>query len=166
SWETSPDGLTVTYKLRPNLKYDPRPPTNGKAMTSADVKYAWDLFATKGSGRSNLVNDADPDAPVLSMTAPDAGTVVFKLAFQYAPLGPMLAANRHVNLVPTEAEDKYSIKGDMRGSAASRLKEFVQDARIVYEKNPDWYDAAKVYLDGVTYYVLPQYATRLAQFRA
>ena len=30
SWEMSPDGLTFTFKLRGNLKLDPRPPTNGR----------------------------------------------------------------------------------------------------------------------------------------
>jgi ABC-type transport system substrate-binding protein len=32
SWEVSPDGLQVTYKVRPGLKLDPRAPTNGRAI--------------------------------------------------------------------------------------------------------------------------------------
>jgi ABC-type transport system substrate-binding protein len=38
SFETSPDGLTLTLKLRQNHKFDPRPPTNGRAMDTTDVK--------------------------------------------------------------------------------------------------------------------------------
>src|SRR4051794_10931086 len=34
SWETSPDNLTWTFKLRRNHKFDPRPPTNGRVMTT------------------------------------------------------------------------------------------------------------------------------------
>src|SRR4051812_32060261 len=44
SWEVSPDGLQYTYKIRQNFKYDPRPPTNGRPMTSADVKFSFDNF--------------------------------------------------------------------------------------------------------------------------
>jgi ABC-type transport system substrate-binding protein len=44
SWEISPDGLTYTFKLRPNLKFDPRPPTNGRIMNSADVKWSWEHY--------------------------------------------------------------------------------------------------------------------------
>src|SRR5438094_201574 len=31
SWEFAPDGTQITLKLRPNHKFDPRPPTNGRA---------------------------------------------------------------------------------------------------------------------------------------
>ncbi|HLF76810.1 MAG TPA: ABC transporter substrate-binding protein [Dehalococcoidia bacterium] len=163
-WEISPDGLTATYKLRPNMKFDPRPPTNGKVMTSADVKYSWETFEGKAVARANLANSASPDAPILGVTAPDANTVVFKLAFKYAPLGPMLAFNRHIFILPTEA-GQYNLKTEMRGTGAWRLKEFSQDSRAVFEKNPDWYDATKINLDGLVYYVIPEWSTQLAQFR-
>jgi ABC-type dipeptide transport system, periplasmic component len=35
SYTISDDGLTYTFKLRPNLKFH-----NGRAVTSADVKYS------------------------------------------------------------------------------------------------------------------------------
>jgi peptide/nickel transport system substrate-binding protein len=108
----------------------------------------------------------NPDAPVLSISTPDASTVVFKLAFQYAPLNAMLAFNRYVYILPTEADGGYNFKVDMRGTGAWRLKEFSPDSRAVFEKNPDWYDADKVFLDGLIYYIIPEYAARLAQFRS
>ena len=166
AWEISGDGLTATYKLRPNMKFDPRPPTNGKVMTSADVKASWDLYERLSVGRDALVNSVNPDAPVLSVSTPDANTVVFKLAFQYAPLNAMLAFNRYVYILPTEADGGYNFKVDMRGTGAWRLKEFSPDSRAVFEKNPDWYDAGKVHLDGLIYYIIPEYAARLAQFRS
>ena len=166
AWEISGDGLTATYKLRPNMKFDPRPPTNGKVMTSADVKSSWDLYERQSVGRDALVNAVNPDAPVLSVSTPDASTVVFKLAFQYAPLNAMLAFNRYVYILPSEADGGYNFKVDMRGTGAWRLKEFSPDSRAVFEKNPDWYDAGKVFLDGLIYYIIPEYAARLAQFRS
>ena len=45
SSEQAPDGLTVTVKLRPDVKLDPRPPTSSRVMNSADVKFSFDRFA-------------------------------------------------------------------------------------------------------------------------
>jgi peptide/nickel transport system substrate-binding protein len=166
SWETSPDGLTATYKLRPNMKFDPRPPTNGKVMTAADVQFSWELYERLSVGRDALSNSVNPDAPIVSVETPDANTVVFKLAFKYAPLNPMLAFNRYLYILPSEAERGYNYKVDMRGTGAWRLKEFSPDSRAVFEKNSDWYEADKVYLDELVYHVIPEYATQLAQFRS
>ena len=56
SWETSPDGLTYTYKLRRGMKFDSRPPTNGRELTAQDVIFSWDRFAKLSSFRSTMVN--------------------------------------------------------------------------------------------------------------
>jgi len=166
SWEISPDGMTYTLKVRPNFKFDPRPPTSGRAITSADIKFTWDFWAKNAVARTALSNAADPTAPVVSVSTPDSSTAVFNLAFPYAPLLPLLAFYKYLQVVPQEVDGKYDYKSDMRGSAAWRLKEWVQEARTVWEKNPDWYDADKVYLDGVTYFEVGEYAAALAQFRA
>jgi ABC-type transport system substrate-binding protein len=166
SWEVAPDGLSTTYKLRPNMKFDPRPPTNGRVMNSADVKYSWELYEKKSAARANLAHVADPYSPVTGVTAPDATTVVVKVAFPYAPLTEMFAQTRHLPILPLDAESSYNFRTDMRATGAWRLKEYNPDIQAVYEKNPDWYDAGKIYLDGLVYHVVPQYATGLAQFRA
>jgi ABC-type transport system substrate-binding protein len=166
SWEISPDGLSYTFKTRPNMKFDPRPPTSGRVMTSADIKFTWDFWAKNAIARTALSNAADPTAPVQSVSTPDANTAVFHLAFPYAPLLPLLAFYKYLQVIPQEADGKYDYKNDMRGTGTWRLKEWVQEARTVWEKNPDWYDANKVYLDGVTYYEVGEYSAALAQFRS
>ena len=37
AWTISPDGLTVTLKLRDDVSWQNRPPLNGRALTAADV---------------------------------------------------------------------------------------------------------------------------------
>jgi ABC-type transport system substrate-binding protein len=165
-WEISGDGLTYTFKLRPNMKYDPRPPTSGRVMTSADVVYSWKRFEAKGPHRANLMASVDPTAPITGISAPDANTVVFKLAYPHAGVMPLLAWHAHLPIFPVEAEDKFDTKNDMRGTGAWRIKEYVPSIRQVYEKNPDWYDAANVNPATLTYTVSDEYATNLAQFRA
>jgi ABC-type transport system substrate-binding protein len=52
-FEQSPDGLKLTFKLRNDIKFDPRPPTSGRALTTADVKFSWDRFGAGGLTRAD-----------------------------------------------------------------------------------------------------------------
>jgi peptide/nickel transport system substrate-binding protein len=165
SWETSPDGLTVTYKLRQGMKFDPRPPTNGRNVTSADVKYSADRFAGLSTQRSVLFNQYNPDAAIASVEAPDANTISFKLAFPYAPIHMLIGAWRYIVVMPTESESAFDVRNDMRGSGAWRLKNYQRGSHYEYERNPDWYDASKVNLDGLNFVVIPEQSAALAQFR-
>jgi ABC-type transport system substrate-binding protein len=98
------------------MKFDPRPPTNGRVMTSADVKYSWELFESKSAARANLAHAADPYSPVTGVVAPDANTVTVNLAFPYAPLTEMLAQGRHLPILPLDAESSYNFRIDMRST--------------------------------------------------
>ena len=166
SWETSPDGLQVTYKVRPNLKFDPRPPTNGRVVTAQDMKYSADRFARLSPQRNVLLNSVSPDAAITGFEAPDNNTFVIKLAFPYSPINMLIGAWRYIVVMPTEAESEYDFRTEMRGSGAWRLKDYQRNVRYEYERNPDWYDASKVNLDGLAFTVIPEPAGTLAQFRA
>src|SRR6266550_6800844 len=47
SWETSPDGLQITMKLRQGVKLHNKPPVNGRGFDMDDVMFSWDRFAKK-----------------------------------------------------------------------------------------------------------------------
>lgn len=166
SWEMSPDGLTHTYKLRPNMKWDARPPTSGRSLTSADLKYTLDRFSATSPNGSQLMTAKDPTAPVASWTAIDPLTFQIKTSFPYSPLNSFLANFRFLAVIPLEAYEKYDPRQDMRGTGAWLLQEFKAGNRIVFTRNPDWYDAAKVNLEGIVYTSIQEYATGIAQFRA
>src|SRR5262249_15359900 len=93
-------------------------------------------------------------------------TVVFKLAFPYAPLHAQLSAARNLVVLPVEADDKFKTGDTMRGSGAWRIKDYQRSAYIHYEANPDWYDYDKVLLKEKDYPIISEYATGLAQLRA
>ncbi|MCL4516567.1 MAG: ABC transporter substrate-binding protein [Firmicutes bacterium] len=68
-WKTSPDGRSVTYKLRDDMKWD-----DGKPVTSADVKYTAEVTLKETIGyNASLLKDA------VSIDTPDATTVTFNL---------------------------------------------------------------------------------------
>ena len=79
SWEESPDHLTITMKLRPGVKWHNIAPVNGRELDVDDVVYTWKRFSTVGNQRSGVANVANPNAPVLSLTAADKNTIVIKL---------------------------------------------------------------------------------------
>ena len=72
SWEWSPDGLTITLKLRQGVKWHNKAPVNGRAFDIDDVIFSWDRFTRLSGDRGQIANSANPDAPVLSFTATDA----------------------------------------------------------------------------------------------
>ena len=74
SYTMSKDGKTYTFKLRPGVKF-----SNGKPMTSADVKFSIDDARVQKKGWGYL------DAAIKSITTPDPSTVVFHLKFRWAP---------------------------------------------------------------------------------
>jgi peptide/nickel transport system substrate-binding protein len=165
SWEISPDGLTVTFKLRQGMKYEARPPVNGRAINSADVKYSWDKFAAGNPARGNWLASIVPDAPLDRMEYPDSMTVVAKLA---NPLGGIVRRfTGDLYVVPVEAEDKFDTKSEMRGSGPWLMTKWERSGGWEYKRNPDWYRASeRPFLDGINFALISEPAVQLAQFRA
>ncbi|MES3000815.1 MAG: ABC transporter substrate-binding protein [Pseudomonadota bacterium] len=72
---TSKDGLTYTFKLRPNVKFH-----NGETLTSADVLWSWKRYMDpKTEWRCLGDFDGRAGVKVVSATAPDAMTFVMQL---------------------------------------------------------------------------------------
>src|SRR5437879_530244 len=77
SWTISPDGKTVTFKLRPGVKFHDGTPFNAEA-----VKYNFDRMQDPNfpSARRSEVR------PVQKVTAVDPSTEALSLAKPYSPL--------------------------------------------------------------------------------
>jgi peptide/nickel transport system substrate-binding protein len=72
SWEVSKDGLTYSFKLRPNVKFH-----DGTAFTSEDVKASYDRIRNPAPGVKSLRQAAYAD--IAAIETPDPLSVVFKL---------------------------------------------------------------------------------------
>src|SRR4051812_26203131 len=84
SWTVSPDALTYTFKLRPNVKFH-----DGTTLTSADVKASFERITNPPAG---LVAVRKLDfSDIASIEAPDAQTVVFKLSQRNPAIMTMFA---------------------------------------------------------------------------
>lgn len=76
SWQVSSDQKTITFKLKPNLKW-----ADGKPLTSVDVLFTWQLI-TDEKTRSPYASDFQL---VKKAAAPDASTFSVTYDQAYAP---------------------------------------------------------------------------------
>jgi ABC-type transport system substrate-binding protein len=142
-WEYSPDGLQLTFKLRQN-KLDPRPPTNSRILNTDDVKWSWERFLSLHPGRLVFSNAATPEAPIVSTSYPDAGTIVHKLAFPMGALLKMFGTVFYYFVLPADAESKFDAKQEMRGSAAWMMTK-QRSVGWEYRRNPNWFGRASAH---------------------
>ncbi len=168
SWEFSPDKLQVTFKLRPDSKWDPRPPTNGRDVDAQDVVFSWDRLVRVGGRRADFANSVNPASPILGVTAVDNRTIVMKLAFPDADLLTVLAGtgSGNLHLLPKESDSAYDMRSEAHGSGAYYISEYRPSATAVYKRNPGYYDKNLPYIDTWEAPIITEYATGLSQFKA
>ncbi len=181
-WEASADGLTWTFHLRDGLKW-----SNGEPLTADDfvqswrralnpkvaADNAWYLFALKNAEAYNGGKLAD--AAQVGATAPDARTLVLTLErpTPYLPALVSLPAWFPVNprvLAKFGGLDRRSTAwtrpGNLVGNGAFTLKEWAPNARIVVEKNPNYWDAAKTKLASIVFFPIENPTVEENDFRA
>lgn len=157
SWAISDDGLTYTFKLR-DAKF-----SNGDAVTAEDA--AFSLLRIRDNPGSLW---ADSFKVVDTATAADPKTLVVKLKTPSAPfLSSMALPNVSVlpkKVLESEGEDAF---GEAPiGSGAFAVKEWRRGDRVILEKNPNYWDAANVSLDGVEWISIPDDNTRMLKVQA
>ena len=164
SWEVSQDGLTYTFHLRQGVKWDERPPMNGRELVAQDVKWTYERhMATAGAPRREQLNTA-----IKSIECPDKYTVVIVLKQRMADFLILLAGS-YCEILPREVADQYvdfSNPKAMMGFGAFTLEEFTPGVRMVFKRNPNYYKAPLPYLDGLHLILIPDASTSLAAFRS
>ncbi len=167
SFELSPDKTQITFKLRTNAKLDPRPPTNGRPVTSEDAIFSWNRFEATAGRRADVSNKINPSAAIVSMSAPDANTVVVKTAFPDSTLLIQLATGaERFQVLPKEAESQFDPRLEMRGSGPFYMSEYKPSIGFTYKRNPGYWNTQQPYIDGMDVPILGEYASALAQFRS
>jgi peptide/nickel transport system substrate-binding protein len=159
-WSISDDGLSYTFKLRPNVKWH-----DGKPFTADDVAYSIELLKqVHPRGRGTFAN-------VVTVETPDPLTAVIRLSKPapyllsalYAAESPIVPKHVYENVaiadVPVSKNGSAPI-----GTGPFVFKEWVRGSHIILERNPDYWDAGKPYLDQVVVRFVPDGAARAAGF--
>src|SRR5215470_2405453 len=84
-WKIAPDGLTYTFKIRPDIKFH-----DSSTLTAADVKASYEKIAFPPEGVRSVRKGSY--SAIQSIEAPDPSTVMFKLKFPSASLLNNLAS--------------------------------------------------------------------------
>jgi peptide/nickel transport system substrate-binding protein len=162
-WE-QPDPQTVVFHLRPEAKFHNKPPVNGRAVSSADVKFTFERMFASPFAYANFYNG------VTTIDTPDSQTAVMKLK------APDAAFLSHLSLgfgwiIPKEAG-----KADSKSPAGLDFKDlpsaigagpFMADSydrgtKATFVRNPDYWEPGLPYLDRVEFLFLTDPAPQLA----
>jgi peptide/nickel transport system substrate-binding protein len=155
--QTSPDGKTVTIKLRTGIKF-----ADGTPFDAAAVKTSLERHLT--AKESARVSDL---GPMDSVEATDPTTVTIKLKAPFAPLTAALSDRAGMIMSPKQLK----AKGDDFGSDPVCVGPFkfakrVPQNSIELVKDPNYYDAAKVHLDKLVYNIISDASIRAANLRS
>ena len=147
SWSAN-DALTEwTFKLRSGVKFH-----DGSPLTANDVVQSFKAILDPKNA-SPARNNVGPIADVI---AADPLTAVFKLSTPYADF-PVATAYTVARIIPASIAtgDFKTLSTTAVGTGPFKLVSYEPDRLIVVERNPDYYDAKRPYLDRVEIQVFP-----------
>lgn len=181
-WETSPDGLTWTFHLRADAKW-----SNGDPVTAGDFVYSIHRMlspklAVEYSGMMWPIRNAEAfntgkiaDFSEVGARALDERTLQLTLG---APCPWLLALTAHPTWLPVhqatiekfgpmdQQGTRWTRPGNLVGNGPFLLKEWTPNARIVVERNPRYWDAARCKLQRIIFFPNDNIATDEKNFRA
>lgn len=158
-WEVSADGLSYTFRLRENVRWH-----DGKPFTSADVAYSiLTLKALHPRGRATFAN-------VTEVRTPDPLTAVLILQ-KPAPYLLTALASSESPIVPRHLYEGIDARTNPHnqapvGTGPFVFREWVKGSHIILERNPDYWDTGKPYLDRIIAHIIPDPSARAAAFEA
>ncbi len=180
-WETSADGLTWTFHLRPEARW-----SNGEPLTAQDFVYAFQRELSPGLAADyaymlyHLKNGEAynhgqlHDFSQVGVHASDEHTLVLTL---WHPVPYLLSLAAHTSWCPVHRAtiEKYG-RIDERGTAWTRagnlvgngpfvLKEWRPNEHIRVDKSPTYWDRHVVKLQSVYFYPIENESTEEAAFR-
>src|SRR5215203_4942301 len=167
SVETPGDGRVVTFKLRPNAKWQDIAPVSGRVVEAEDVKFSFDRFRTDPKSSNKGVFGTAENPLVEAVETPDPRTVVFKLAKPYAPFKNLVGNSNYLWILPREVgQGTLDPSKQMIGAGPFILDAVQPDIAYKVRKNPTYYDQPKPYVDGVNLVIITEEAQEVAQYQA
>src|SRR5439155_244376 len=161
SW-TQPNETTYVFKLRKGVKWQAKPPVNGRELTADDVVFSVNHFLTvKGNANAYMLKSVD------KVDAPDKYTVKFTLKEPFVWFLDMLANPHAVAIVAKEVVEKY---GDLEkwesvvGTGPWMLDSYRPNVGLTYARNPNYFQSGLPYIDRIEATVDEDNASRMAAF--
>ncbi|MBI2910136.1 MAG: hypothetical protein HYX92_21045 [Chloroflexi bacterium] len=158
SWEISKDGLAYTFRLHENVKFH-----DGAPFTSEDIKTSFDRQLDPPRG---IRAPRRPEMEAIAkVETPDKDTIRLLLKYPFGSLFNVFSSGYQVIYSKSFLEKKGDMKKDVMGTGPYKLKNYSPGVSVEHIKNPDYFVKGRPYLDGITFYIIADAATRLAAFR-
>lgn len=153
SWEYSADGTVLTLKLRENVTFHDDTPFNAEA-----VKWNLDLWLkAPGSVLSDLESvDVVDDLTVQLNFARYNALTLFDLAAEAFIASP--------TAIEKNGEDWA--KTHPVGTGPFKLKKYVRNQKLTYEKNENFWQEGRPFLDGVEYHIIKDPMTQISALKS
>src|SRR5579872_3203681 len=160
SWTHADDFKTWTFKLRPGVKFQ-----DGTPFNAAAVKANFD----RQKDPANKCRCAFYIGFIKSVETPDDLTVVYNLNDPSVNLPALLTIQSSNNVV--QSPTAWKTKGDDYnrnpvGTGPYILKSWTAGDRMVLERNPDYWDKSKTFLDRIVLKPLPDAQSRFASLQS
>ncbi|HEY3426617.1 MAG TPA: peptide ABC transporter substrate-binding protein [Negativicutes bacterium] len=153
----SQDGLTVTYRLRKDVKWH-----DGLAVTADDVRFTWQLIMNH---KVNVITRDGYDK-IAAIDTPDPYTVVVRFKEYYAPFLTLFPTILPKHALESESDiNKSPFNRAPIGSGPFKFKEWRIAEAIVLQANPSYF-RGKPTLDSIVYKIIPDTNILLTQLRS
>ncbi len=163
SWEVSKDGLTYTFHLRKDVKWQ-----DGQPFTAADVVWTFDQIMSHKTAPAHA-NFAD----VKSVEAVNDYTVVINMKKPYSPFLGFLAwygtfiMPKHLYDITKNGSPVDWLNNPYNqhpiGTGPFEFVKWVKGAYVILKKNPDYF-LGEPYLDKIVFDEIPDQNTALQTF--
>lgn len=182
SWQESDDGKTYLFQLREGARW-----SNGDPVTAHDFVFSWRraLMPALGNNYAYMLHyiknaeafhrGAITDFAQVGAAALDDRTLRVELENPTPFFLQLLALPVYFPVhpptiekfgAPDERGTRWTRPGNHVGNGPFKLEEWTLNRRIVVEKNPGYWDAAAVKLNGIVFYPVQNAATEERMFRA
>src|SRR5213594_2052224 len=158
SWSANADHRVWTFKLRQGVKWQNVAPLNGRELTAADVKYCFEAYAKEGVQPFTFQE-------IEGMETPDKHTLRVHLKTPNTLLPQNLAEPIALIFSKEVLEEDGDLKNRLIGTGPYIMKEHTRKVRVVLQRNPDYFDKGRPYIDEYIILSTPDDATRVAAFR-
>lgn len=167
AWE-QPDPQSLSFRLRPGVRFQDKGPLSGRQLTAADVKFSLDrLLASPFAFLSYYES-------IRSVETPDSQTVVLKLKAPDAALLLHLAAGYAWVIAPEagKADAKSAAGLDFHdpstaiGTGPFLLESDREGAQSSFIRNPIYFEAGLPYVDRLIFRFIPDPSAAIASLES
>jgi len=155
SWEISPDGKTITFKLHQGVKFH-----DGSDFTADDVVFSWEAYS------QDTVTYAGNWTLASSVEKVDDYTVNVITDEPNAMLLPTMAWNWAIIPEDWGGKTQQEFAESPIGTGPFVFKEWIKGDRLVVTANPNYWRQGYPKVEQVVFRFMPEAATRVAAVQA